>query len=354
MKWGKLLLGVGWACVLYACSDDDGKDDTIMNMSELTGKYWYYNAWLGDKYGMGQSDLLEVIRFEKGGVLKMMEFGGRRVHAIGTWTGGDNQITMDLDDGDSIVWNVQRSGPDYIQTIVNAQGERKYTTDPGYLGELTADAFLVNEYTDGNQFKTYIGVDVRGNKNVKEVALIPADGKSIPVENHGYFWSERQPQSGDYVDFGGEKREVRFYLRIGKNTQLKLQDTIYSQNLPQRTLSESGLEAITELGTGALKVSWNSYQNPDIYYRVEIFSKKMDLTQPYFVSRIQPATSTRMTINTTTSGEVNRIGELIKGESYQVRLTALMFEPGVDVINDEYSFANLQAVTYFSRGFLWE
>ena len=37
MKWGKLLLGVGWACVLYACSDDDGKDDTIMNMSELTG-----------------------------------------------------------------------------------------------------------------------------------------------------------------------------------------------------------------------------------------------------------------------------------------------------------------------------
>lgn len=88
MKWGKLLLGVGWACVLYACSDDDGKDDTIMNMSELTGKYWYYNAWLGDKYGMGQSDLLEVIRFEKGGVLKMMEFGGRRVHAIGTWTGG--------------------------------------------------------------------------------------------------------------------------------------------------------------------------------------------------------------------------------------------------------------------------
>ena len=194
MKWGKLLLGVGWACVLYACSDDDGKDDTIMNMSELTGKYWYYNAWLGDKYGMGQSDLLEVIRFEKGGVLKMMEFGGRRVHAIGTWTGGDNQITMDLDDGDSIVWNVQRSGPDYIQTIVNAQGERKYTTDPGYLGELTADAFLVNEYTDGNQFKTYIGVDVRGNKNVKEVALIPADGKSIPVENHGYFWSERQPR----------------------------------------------------------------------------------------------------------------------------------------------------------------
>ena len=133
MKWGKLLLGVGWACVLYACSDDDGKDDTIMNMSELTGKYWYYNAWLGDKYGMGQSDLLEVIRFEKGGVLKMMEFGGRRVHAIGTWTGGDNQITMDLDDGDSIVWNVQRSGPDYIQTIVNAQGERKYTTDPCLL-----------------------------------------------------------------------------------------------------------------------------------------------------------------------------------------------------------------------------
>lgn len=193
MKWGKLLLGVGWACVLYACSDDDGKDDTIMNMSELTGKYWYYNAWLGDKYGMGQSDLLEVIRFEKGGVLKMMEFGGRRVHAIGTWTGGDNQITMDLDDGDSIVWNVQRSGPDYIQTIVNAQGERKYTTDPGYLGELTADAFLVNEYTDGNQFKTYIGVDVRGNKNEKAAACImeAKEGLNGPVRFRRMLCDER-------------------------------------------------------------------------------------------------------------------------------------------------------------------
>ena len=282
-----------------------------------------------------------------------MEFGGRRVHAIGTWTGGDNQITMDLDDGGLYSLECAAEWTGLYSDYCECARRTEIYDRSWYLGELTADAFLVNEYTDGNQFKTYIGVDVRGNKNVKEVALIPADGKSIPVENHGYFWSERQPQSGDYVDFGGEKREVRFYLRIGKNTQLKLQDTIYSQNLPQRTLSESGLEAITELGTGALKVSWNSYQNPDIYYRVEI-SKKMDLTQPYFVSRIQPATSTGMTINTTTSGEVNRIGELIKGESYRVRLTALMFEPGVDVINDEYSSANLQAVTYFSRGFLWE
>jgi len=39
-----------------------------MNMSELTGKYWYYNAWLGINTGWDQSDLLEVIRFEKGGV----------------------------------------------------------------------------------------------------------------------------------------------------------------------------------------------------------------------------------------------------------------------------------------------
>ena len=29
MKWGKLLLGVGWACVLYACSDDDAKLGTM-------------------------------------------------------------------------------------------------------------------------------------------------------------------------------------------------------------------------------------------------------------------------------------------------------------------------------------
>lgn len=34
-------------CIVCFDSDDDGKDDTIMNMSELTGKYWYYNAWIG-------------------------------------------------------------------------------------------------------------------------------------------------------------------------------------------------------------------------------------------------------------------------------------------------------------------
>lgn len=354
MKWGKLLLGIGCIWVLSACSDDDGKDDTVMDMSELTGKYWYYNAWLGDKYGMNQSDLLEVIRFEKGGILKKMEFGGRRVCAVGNWTGGDNQITMDYDDGRQVIWNVKRSSDDYIQTIVNAQGERKYVTDLGYLDDLTADAFLVNQYTEGNQFKTYIGVDVRGNRNIKEVALIPSDGKSVPVENHGYFWSERQPEAGDYIHFDGTPREVRLFLRIGKNTNLKLQDSIYSQNLPQRTLAESGLEAITELGTSILNVKWNSYNDPGISYRVEIYPRNMDLTKPYFVSRIQPSNSSEMKISATTSGEVNKIGELVKGEAYQVRLTAIMFEPGVDVINDEYSSANVQAVTYFSRNFLWE
>lgn len=343
--------------MLGACGSGGGEDDAEMNMSALTGKWWYYNAWLGSqyKYDMNKQDLLEVIRFEKGGALKVMEYGGRREQVVGTWTSGDNEITLNYSDGRRIEWNVRRSGADYIQAV--AEGwERRYTSEPDYLGDLTADAFLAGEWKE-NRYNTYIGADIRGNKDVKEAALISSDGNAIPLENHGYFWSERSPENGDYIDFDGTKREVRFYLRIGKNTYLKLQDTIYAQNIPPCTLAESGLLAVTDLSTGALKVSWNAYPDQDICYRVEIFPKEMDLSKPYFVSMIQPAGSTEMAITPTSAtdnGVNNQVGKMIKGETYQVRLTAMLFEPGVDRINDHYSSANLQAVSYFTRPFIWE
>lgn len=344
MKMGKWLTLICLAVLLGACKDED-RDDTVLDMSLLTGKDWYYNGWLGDKDSYDARDLLEVVRFEQGGALKNIDFSGRREYVVGKWFANENnQITLEYNNGEETIWNVQHSGEDYIRTIVNAQGSREYTTDPGYLGDLTADAFLVNEYTSGNLYKTYIGADVRGNINVREGQLLLADGNRVALQNHEFYWSEKSPV---YIDFNGKSRGVRFYLRIGKNNQLKLRDSIYTNNLPRRLPSETDLNVNEK--NGAIRVSWHPYSESKVYYKVEVLSKDMDLTNPYFISRIQSAGKDMLEITSTTAGEINRIGELRSGDTYVVRLTALLYEPGIDPWNDNYGYANVQAVSYFTK-----
>lgn len=347
MKLGNWLMGICCACSLGACGDKDGRDETVLDMSYLTGKDWYYNAWLGDKNSVSAHDLLEVIRFEKGGSLKNIDFSGRREYTVGTWNSEGNRITLQYKDADPVVWNVQRSGDNYIKTIVNEQGVREYTTDLGYLGNLTADVFLVNDYTQGH--RTFIGADVRGNMDIREGAILTTMGQTTVLKNHEYYWSEENPV---YIDFKGQKQEVRFYVRIGKNTHLKLRDSIYSENLPQRVADEMNLTANSK--ESALMVNWNPYPAQKVYYRVEILPDNMDVTNPYFISRIQGVGTGQLTIRNTTSGEVNKLGELKPGGSYYVRLTALLYEPGIDPLNDNYGYANVQAVAYFTKIFVWE
>ena len=349
IRIGKLVVGFFCVCMLGACSDD-GRDDSVLDMSRLTGKNWYYNGWLGDKDNFGTQDLLEVIRFEKGGVLKSIDYSGRREYAAGKWESDENnRIILKYEGGDEVIWNVQRSDNDYIQTIVNAVGSREYTTEPDYLDNLTADAFLVNEYTSGNQFRTYIGVDVRGNINLREGSLLLADGSRVALQNNEFFWNEKTPL---YLDADAGKQEVRFYLRIGKKTQLKLKDSLYTTNLSHRLPDEMNL-TIAE-GNGALKVNWQPYSSGEVYYRVEILSKDMDVVDPYFVSRIQNVGVGELKIQATTAAEVNRLNELKSGKTYVIRLTALLYEPDIDPWNDSFGYANVQAVSYFTKKFLKE
>ena len=79
-------------------------------MSYLTGKNWYYNAWLGDPNGLKSQDLLEVVRFEKGGTLKNIEFGGRREFEVGTWTSDGNRIELNYHNGEPVVSEGHISG----------------------------------------------------------------------------------------------------------------------------------------------------------------------------------------------------------------------------------------------------
>lgn len=351
MNWNKWLLGVLCFSVLSGCKDDDDRDDTVLDVHLLTGKYWFYNAWLGDPYGMTRNDVLQVLRLEKGGVLKTLDYGGRQENSVGKWESEGNTIKLIYSDAEPDIWNVLHSGTDYIQTIVNAQGQRDYYLQPDYLEGLTADAFLVNEYTDGNQFRTYWGASVRGS-DIREAALITSEGKYSTLELHGNYGCEKSPSQGDYFIFDGQSREVRFYLRIGKNIQLKLADFIFTENLPERLPSEVALAATAQ--DGALVVTWEPYVRQDVYYKIEVLGKDMDLTKPYFISRIQPGLINRIDVKTITAGEINNMGALKAGENYVVRLSAILFEPGVDIVNDEYGYANMQAVSYFTKTFVWE
>lgn len=338
--------------LLVACGKED-RDDTVLNTSDLTGKFWYNNRWLGDPYSYVKEDVLQVIKFEKNGVLSLLDFGGRTESVGGAWTSKNNEIALKYNNGKNEVWNVMHSGNDYIRPMVNG-GERNYVTNTGFLENLTADAFLVNDYNAGNRYQTHIGADVRGNRNLREATLILGEGQTLPLTNEGYFWNERIPVTDDYIDFNGQEKEVRFYLKIGKNEQVKLSDRIFSYNLPVRAVADFALNAVNTMGVTTLTVTWSPFAMNDVFYRVEIFNEQADLTAPYFVSRIQPAGSRRLDIKSGTAGEVNRMAEMKSGVPYVVRLSAIRYEPEVDRVNDEYAYANVQAVTYITKRCVWE
>lgn len=105
-----------------------------------------------------------------------------------------------------------------------------------------------------------------------------------------------------------QEQEVRFFLRIGKDKCLKLRDSIYSDNLPKRTLDEMGINVQSK--AGHLSVSWNGVYDQPVYYRVEILPADGDLTNAYFISRFQGSDSKGLEIKPTTAGEVNRLQEM--------------------------------------------
>ena len=169
----RILIAVSVLFLAFGCKDDDSRDDTILDMDNVVGKDWYYNAWMGNKEGMETPDLLEVVRLEKGGQLKSVEFGGRQETTVGTWLKDGNRLTMQYTDGETVTWDVLHSGEDYLQVLTNEGGRREYRSSLDYLGELTADAFLMNEYSEyDNQYRTYIAADVRGNIDVREGMLL--------------------------------------------------------------------------------------------------------------------------------------------------------------------------------------
>lgn len=355
MKLYRLIFGLCCIGVMLACKDDDN-NNSLSELDKLTGKYWYINNYLGNKTAYDANDGISVIRFEGSGTLTAMEYGGRQDSLLGKWRKEDDQLILTFNDGTEELWYLQSVGSKEIKARVNG-GDRTYRTELSYLEDMKADAFLVNEYFKsgaGYRLKTYIGANVNGNRNIMEAFLIPASEYNTKMLDRGYYWSERKPLDEDFIDFKGQKQLIRFYFKLGRKDNVKLDDYIYRDNLLPLEIGDYDLRVANTPDAGKMTVKWNPVVQENVYYKVEVFNENMSLVDPYFVSKVQLPGSNSLMIDFTTAGEVNRINELKKGKKYVVRLTMLLYEPEIDFINNRFAINNIQAVTYVMQAMTWE
>lgn len=362
MEMGKLFLVLTAVLCWGACSKDDGRDDTVLDLKNVTGKYWYSLNWANNPEGYTTDDLVEVVKLEDNGKVWTLDFGGKMEKETGRWENGDNNdITLYYYNGTTEKWGVLHSGSDYLTVRVN-KGERKYVTEPAALEAMTGDAFLVNEVKNVGTEPTRIGVAIGGKNAVNMssssvVIVAPEEVFRLAYQARSKSWTDK----GDIFagDFGLPEtaRDILFSVKI-VGLQLKFKDRIYAENLPARTFREFGLDGINEGRT--LYVEWNPFAETGIFYRIEVFKTQAnddlspDLANPYFVSQLY-GHSDRLEITSATKtegGTENKIGDLRIGDKYVLRLSAVLLEPGVDP-NHKYSLANLQAITYVQRTLVW-
>lgn len=355
MRLYKLIFGLCCLGAMISCKDDDD-NNSLSDLDKLTGKYWYINNYLGNKTAYEVNDGINVVRFEGSGILTGMEYGGRRDSLLGEWRKEDDQLILTFLDGTEELWYLTSLGKDEIKARVNG-GDRVYRTEFAYLEDMKADAFLVNEYFKsgaGYRLKTYIGANVTGNRNIMEALMLLAADYNTKMLDRGYYWSERKPLDEDFIDFKGQKQQVRFYFKVGRKDQVKLDDYIYTGNLEPLEIGDYDLRVVNTPDAGKMTVKWNPVAQENVYYKVEVFNENMSLVTPYFVSNVQLPESSSLTIDFTTAGEINKINELKKGKKYVVRLTMLLYEPGIDFINNRFANNNIQAVTYVTKVTTWE
>lgn len=99
----RLLMLLSGFCVLASCGKDDKRDDSVLNVPDITGKYWYYNQWRGDKDSYLKDDVLEVLKFEKNGELIVLDLSGRKENVVGKWRSSGNEIDLMYNGRDSVI-----------------------------------------------------------------------------------------------------------------------------------------------------------------------------------------------------------------------------------------------------------
>lgn len=356
MKILKWMLGMVCLCGVISCNDEEGRDDTILEMHRITEKYWYCTNWANNKDGYTTDDLLEILKFGEDGKLWRMDFGGKVDEVVGSWTSSNNEIILKYVAGGEEKWNVLHSGDNYLHVKVN-KGERNFTLEPRYLQNLAADAFLIQEISKTEEIPLRVGVEITGTNTVNiggDAEVILAKDQIVPLvyKSRTKSWNARDVIEANRLGLPGEERLVVFYISAAGNP-VKFSDYIYAGEVPSKSFDAFQLNAINK--GQVLEVSWDAFSQPGIYYRVEVLNGDMDTSNPYFVSVLYDNIhALSITKDTKTNNDLpNRMGELKNGMNYVVRLSAIVLEPGIDY-NHKYSYTNIQSVTFVKRAFVWE
>ncbi|WP_152614085.1 MULTISPECIES: hypothetical protein [Sanguibacteroides] len=336
--------------ILGACSDSDDKE-FVLNRNDLTGKNWYYNGWIGNKLGYRTNDVLEVIRFDNNGNLIGVEYSGLKDTIAGKWRDLENNALRITDDsGEEKTWNVLGCGKG-ILSLHDGWGAREYNEGLSYLENLSGDAYWVNQYSsEEGTWKRTLEFKISGNGSIREAYAIVSDaeGGQIPLDRGSYLGSLVYRKN---IDFTGNCDRVRFYCKIGSKWNVKFDESLYDSNVPEHAFDLRAEWKPTATSTG-IDVTWTPVEESNIYYQVEVLDKNSDANNPFFKSEVLAGTG-ELNITEATQGKVeNRLSSLVKGEVYKIRLSAILYEPGIGRY-DNNADRNIQAISYVTKAFVW-
>lgn len=330
---------------LGGCSDDD--KEFQLDTNRMTGVDWYYNGGTsGNRLSFTDENVLDINRFDKNGEIRGLDIRGQVDTIAGVWSDeGMNTLAVEWKNGTTDKWTVLKCNSSDF-TVTNKWGKREYVSKPSYLQNLTGDAFWVN-YFDGDASKTKLGFQVSGNTSLRAgyVYALLSDDKSgqIELNNNNNIWRGEVANSV-------ENRRVRFSCRVGSKNYVKFDERITDENFAPMRLPDVAMKITRMTGSNQLEISWNEFAGENVCYKMEVYLKN-NVNDVYFESALFPYVNV-YPLSESTVGKVNRLNKIDSRKEYEIRLTAVMLEPGV-AYNTTIAENRVQAVFYVTDKFNW-
>lgn len=331
---------------LGGCSDDD--KEFQLDTNRMTGVDWYYNGGTsGNRLSFTDENVLDINRFDKNGEIGGLDIRGQADTVAGVWSDeGLNTLAVEWKNGTTDKWTVLKcNSSDFI--VTNRWGKREYVSKPSYLQNLTGDAFWVN-YFDGDDLKTHLKFRVTGNTSLRAgyVFALLSDDKSGQVELDNQIKNDVWQKE---IETSLGEKKVRFSCQIGSKNYVKFDEQITDQNFVPIGLSDIDFGCnIVSVSGKRWKCTWKKFSDEDVYYKIEVYAKNKE-SDVYFESYLFTYDDEYLFDGTTNSKVPNRLGNIDMSKDYQVRLTAVMLEPGV-AYNSTIAENRVQAVVYVTRG----
>lgn len=330
---------------LGGCSDDD--KEFQLDTNRMTGVDWYYNGGTsGNRLSFTDENVLDINRFDKNGEIRGLDIRGQVDTIAGVWSDkGLNTLAVEWKNGTTDKWTVLKCNSSDF-TVTNKWGKREYVSKPSYLQNLTGDAFWIN-YFDGDASKTKLGFQVSGNTSLRAgyVYALLSDDKSgqIELENNNNIWRGEVANSV-------ENRRVRFSCRVGSKNYVKFDERITDENFAPMRLPDVAMKVTSMAGSNQVEISWNEFAGENVCYKMEVYLKN-NVNDVYFESALFPYVN-NYPLSESTVGKVNRLKDMDSRKEYEIRLTAVMLEPGV-AYNTTIAENRVQAVFYVTKKFNW-